>query len=226
MAQKNSQTFVINCRNISSERRSHFCIHPREVNSARLKGDIIAFYHSHPEGGDHSRKDTLISEKLKLPSILYNIPEDAFSTYHPTGIKIPLLGRPYIMGTLDCIELVRDYYEQNLNIVLPEGIQSTVEEHRYVENYAMSPYNNQFNANVLLDYFKTMGFYPVSQLKKNDVLIFNNKGIVPACHCAIYIGGGKIMTQYINSPSKVKNIRHIVEKGKIFRYACNILRIN
>jgi len=90
-----------------------------------------------------------------------------------------LVGRPFLHGIFDCYTLIKDYYRRNFNLILPTNLQRTWEWWTQGEN-------------LYVDNASKYGFYEVSEIKKNDVLIMKIQSPVPN-HAAIYLGDNKIL---------------------------------
>src|SRR6056300_160826 len=160
---------VFSCKNISNNKKAHFLIDPRQIED--VKKEICCLYHSHPFSTSvPSREDELISRKLQLEGLIFSLLDQKFNHYIPDDKPIPLLGRPFILGTLDCIELVRDYYKFNLNIEL-ENLDFYDCRLISYKDMPVSKYNKPEYKNVMLDYFKNIGFHEVNNLKVNDVVL-------------------------------------------------------
>jgi len=214
---------VFPCKNISNKKGVHFLIDPKQLEP--IKDNIYCTYHTHPFSTSvPSREDELIAKKIKKSGLIFSLLDKSFCFYSPSNKPIPLLGRPFILGTLDCIELVKDYYAQNLNIVLKNEKFFDLRLLSYTD-MPNSPYNKEKFKNVMKDYFISLDFYEVNDLKVNDVLLFKEKGIIPACHAMVYIGKGEFLGQSSFSVSKVQSLKHLVDSGKIKQKAYSILRL-
>lgn len=215
---------IIPCENISNKKSAHFLIHPDEIKE--YCGQILYTYHSHPFSTSvPSREDELIACKNKISGLIYSVIYDEFTFYEYNNTEIPLLGRPFILGTLDCIELVKDYYAQNLNIKLLDKEFFTLRMISY-QDMPTSKYNTEKFKGVMKDYFKSLGFSEQNDLRINDVVLFQEKSVIPACHCMVYIGNGDFIGQNALSYSKIHSLKHLVSSGKIKKKAYSILRYN
>lgn len=212
---------VIECKNISAQKSRHFAIHPNEIRNK----DIKAYFHSHPKGyRGFSNADKMISDKINLPAFLYEIESDKHYSYFPSGKDVPLIGRPFVYTIFDCIELTKDYYKQNLNIEIPFKTQEYLNLHKNVDpDDFINSINNLNYSTFIIDYFLSANFEISNDLRKNDVIITKMSSIVPS-HCSVYIGDGKILNQYTNKPSQVKDLKRTIKNLKRSNFVYKIVR--
>ena len=161
------------CKNIAADRETSFELNPEDYISAHLEGDIYAIVHSHTNASaEPSELDKKASEFLKIPYIIYSIPEGEKVVYTPKEAR-DLTGRTYNFGTYDCWILVRDFYKKEYGITLP------------LLNFEQNWWEN--NLNYFDDLFTDFGFKEVSSPQKGDVILFSIRAKVPN-HCGIYLG--------------------------------------
>lgn len=98
-----------------------FVLSPADWADAEDDGEIVAIVHSHPNASAHaSMADQVMCERSGLPWLIMGWPSGVMTRIDPTGWRAPLIGREFFHGVLDCYTLVRDYYGQELGIVLPD----------------------------------------------------------------------------------------------------------
>ncbi len=204
------------CQNIDEDPINFFTVSPNDYLTASLKGKIGAYYHSHLESDTFSDFDRLVAEKFKLGCIMYHLPTDKFYEYSPIGYELPLVGRQYTIGFVDCFSLVKDYYFRNLNILLPEFTHP----YRGIEHKSDHPDNNSKH-DVLPDYFLLNGFSEVKSVKEGDVILMNTADILSPVHCAIYKAGNHILHHPFKKISKLDLYKDIHKK-----YTTHIFRHN
>ena len=161
------------CKNVAEDKEKDFQIDADSYIAAHLEGDIHAIVHSHVNcSSEPSEADKKASNFLKIPYIIYSIPDGEKTVYTPEGIE-NLTGRTYSFGTYDCWILVRDFYKKEYGITLP------------LLNFQQNWWEN--NLNYFDDLFSDFGFEEVSSPQKGDVILFSVRANVPN-HCGVYLG--------------------------------------
>jgi len=217
---------VFPLKNISKQPEVHFLIDPKEVENLKKVGEILAFYHSHPDSEHElSEEDVFISNQTQYPTVVYSNVTKKFSIYNPINEPVPLLNRPFVLGTLDCIQLAIDYYKEILNIEL---IASEPLDLRFFDFFEGDKKNSKFNSeefmNMFPDYFKGMGFKDVSDLREHDLIFFSGGGIIPYSHCSVYLGNGILLDQPLYKRSVHRNIKKLITSKGIFKKTSKIMR--
>jgi cell wall-associated NlpC family hydrolase len=115
-----------------------------------------------------------------------------FSIPEVFELTTPYTGRPFIHKKWDCFTLLRDYFKREFNIEMP-----LVE---YFDEWWSKGENFYMNLSGLA------GFYPVTQLKKNDVIAMRINSAV-FNHTAIYLGDNKILHHMGGKFSCIEEIR-------------------
>lgn len=185
---------IFRCKNISETPEKCFIMRNQDIHIHGLD-NIIAFYHSHPNGIDFSLADIAFSEKLKKICILYSVQENLFKEYKPCGAKLPYVGRPYFLGTLDCFTLFQDYYRRELNIYLDSNIDD-YEECVYSRLRSKDFDYTKVNVNSLNDYFLSHDFQEVETPKKHDIIITKAPQIKFPVHILVYLGENKVLHHF------------------------------
>jgi proteasome lid subunit RPN8/RPN11 len=168
------------CKNIAENPKNSFAISPFEIESIKQKGEVVALFHSHDEKS-FSLADEFVSEKFKLPSIIYKIKEDEFETYEPKGIEPPIIGRPFIFGIFDCFTLVQDFYAIKYNIKIPDikhPLRKVLNFNEEADQYE--------NKNVIIEHFLNNSFVYADKPKTGDVLVIKLGKQPVAGHFAIF----------------------------------------
>jgi len=107
------------CRNIAQSNQA-FKIDPRDWAEAEDSGEVVAVVHSHPDASAHpSDADRLMCNRTGLPWLIISMPGGVILQTQPQE-HLPLIGRQFHHGVVDCYTLIRDYYAQRLGIELPD----------------------------------------------------------------------------------------------------------
>ena len=163
------------CRNIATGLQ--FAIHPEDYADAEDSGVIDTVVHSHPNlSPSPSPADLIGCEQSGLKWLIISYPSGNIHEFKPTGYVLPLFGRSFQHGSIDCYTFIRDYYKQELNIELPDYQRK--DEWWLCEN-------------LYLDNFKAAGFRVVDELQEHDGILMRVGSPVPN-HGAIYLGDNKI----------------------------------
>jgi cell wall-associated NlpC family hydrolase len=114
---------------------------------------------------------------------------DSWHTFGPSGYVAPLLGREFVHGVHDCYALIRDWYEQERGITLPDFERNE----RWWETKGASLY---------LDNYRAAGFIDVgrdAEPQAGDVLLMTvlSKHGEPN-HAGVYLGGGQFLHHTAN----------------------------
>ena len=165
------------CRNIATS--GEFYIHPEDYAAAEDAGDVVGICHSHvglpPVPSD---ADRVMCEKTGLPWLIVNGQTGAHQVIEPTGYRLPLVGRQFVHGVVDCFSLVRDYFSRELGIALPD--------YERTDNWWLA------GQNLYLDNLQDAGFVRVDDLQKHDMILMQVASTVPN-HAAVYIGDNLIL---------------------------------
>jgi proteasome lid subunit RPN8/RPN11 len=139
--EKESGTVAIPCENVSPNPEAHFIISPLDVMELSKSGKLIGFYHSHvmDEEFKLSKYDRLVSQRLMLDSVIYSVTNDRFIHHKPNKHKPDYINRPFIIGLYDCFTLTQDYYKYELNIHIPDPIESVQKIYRTKEKGEACP---------------------------------------------------------------------------------------
>ena len=165
------------CRNIAPFGEGEAQLHPDDYRE--FEGRIEAFVHSHPDGSSKaSQADLVQMEYFNVPYIICGYPSSDFGVYVPTGYKAPLIGRKFFHGILDCFTLVRDFYERELGIVIPDFERRD----RWWEDSS--------SQSLYMDNFEQAGFIqiPVEDLRYGDSLIAKVGDTEHPNHAMVYLG--------------------------------------
>lgn len=187
------------CQNMASNPREHFVIGPTDYARAEDMGEVLAVWHSHPDGvPEPSEPDLAGIETTELPWFISSISKtgDAFShqgpnLFNPTGFQADYVGRPYIFGIYDCYQLVVDYYAREYGIALDPFHNLRLERW-----WTMG--HDFFGA-----HFESQGFVEITDkdYREGDLLLFAVDSAVPN-HVALYVTGDIILHHMITRLSR------------------------
>ena len=168
-------------RNTDPDPENAFRISTADWQQAMAEG-LLAVVHSHPDGPDcpsaadmQGQRDTAVpwgivacwgGERCSLPFWWgEGVPTD------------PLIGRGFRHGVTDCYSLIRDYYQQELAIALPD----------FPRDWEWWRHGQQ----LYQQGFAEAGFSPVSQaaIRPHDVFLCQIRCDTPN-HGGIYLGSG------------------------------------
>src|SRR5436190_14566305 len=180
VVKRGKKQIVVRGRNFARLPCEGFVADPREAED---RGDVLLCYHTHPyRPPEPSDADRTTAEKHEVPMLILSWPQEAWALYSPCGWRAALLGRPFVHGVLDCYTLIRDYYAEKLNIVLPD-----------FEREDQWWYHG---GNLYLDNFTKAGFVRVDgEVRPHDVILIIQGQPPPPVpnHAAVYLGDGMIM---------------------------------
>lgn len=176
------------CRNIGHG-TEHFVMCPQDYADVEERGEIVMVVHSHPNMvAKPSQGDRVACEKSNLPWFIVAVwkePGDLYPriagdcVFEPTGYQAPLVGRQFFFGILDCYTLIKDWYERERGIILPEF------ERR--DNFWK-------DGTDLYAQYAQVGFVEVTDgtLEVGDVIMMQIRAPI-ANHAGIYLGEGLIL---------------------------------
>lgn len=155
------------CTNVAPTPHEHFAIDSDEFIALEGLGEVQAIVHSHPDG------EPIPSEADKVQMGLHGVDwvicalgvSITGQAYHdirrhkPTSYLSPLLGREYIHGLQDCYSLIKDYYDRELDITLPDFPRT--------DGWWEDPNHEALYENN----FTTAGFVQVHDVQKHDVIL-------------------------------------------------------
>lgn len=209
-----NQIIAIPCKNVSETPLKSFIVDPAQIKLYDFN-KIIGFYHSHKDNPDFSLADIAFSEKLKKYCVLYTVDNDAFKTYEPNGREIDYIGRPFFLGTLDCSNLIRDYYRRELNIKLKD-IEHP--ERLNLENWKDEKLWDAYKGwNILEEYLTDQGFIKVNDIKKFDIITMKMFNVRFPVHLALFLGDNKIL-HHISEFSAIDNYSNAYKRLTVGTY--------
>lgn len=182
----------IACRNVAATPGEHFVLSAEDYADAEDRGEIVAIVHSHPDApAQPSVADRVSCEGTGLP--WHIVATDAngsgeLVTIEPEGFQAPLVGRPFAHGVLDCYSLIRDWYQQERGVLLPDF------ERR--DGWWNDGHSDLYRTNLAAGGFQF--FTDESALQPGDLILMQIKsGNDVPNHAGIYLGDGGAMLHHL-----------------------------
>jgi proteasome lid subunit RPN8/RPN11 len=123
----------------------------RDYSEAIMGKTAIAFVHSHTNGNDqNTMHDRAQCQAMGVPWLTFVLPQQKWIEMHPQDVTLPLLGRPWNYGLLDCYTIVRDTYGA-LGIVLRDYPRAPIFE--WNTNPDWDQYTDNFEAEGFVEAF-------------------------------------------------------------------------
>lgn len=167
------------CRNLA-EGNDDFKLSAEDYADAEDRGQVVAIVHSHPNASAlPSEIDKMACEKSCIPwhiLSLNNVEFGELRTYEPCGYRPPLIGRQFLHGATDCYAIIRDYYDRELGIALPDFDRE-------------DDWWNQ-GQNLYMDGYKNAGFTPLRNdetLEVGDMIFMQIRSPV-VNHAGVFLG--------------------------------------
>lgn len=173
---------LVEGRNLAHNPREDFALDPAAWLEVDDHEKVIGIFHSHPNGpAEPSLADRTSCEASGLPWHIVGLPRCDYVRIEPQGFRAPYLERPYVHHVHDCYALVRDWYNWEWGLGLPD--------------YPREPDWWKKGQNLYLDHFAECGFVDIStrdEVQIGDAFLINVQSPVPN-HAAIYVGDGYIL---------------------------------
>lgn len=163
--------------NVANNKQNHFEISPEQLAKFEDYGEIQAYVHSHPDGTVMaSPYDRAQIELHNKPWLICSYPEIDIQVYKPCGYQAPLINRDYHHGWQDCFSIVRDFYERELGIVIPDFERSD------------KWWESAEHPSLYIENFTSSGFIEVADAQYGDVLICKIEPTIHPNHALIWLG--------------------------------------
>lgn len=194
---KDQALHYVPCTNLAKE-TEHFILDPEQYAEAEDQGEVVAIVHSHPyQSVEPSMGDRVALAKSSIPWIIVNPANGQHSITYPEQYEAPLLGRPFVSGSLDCYGLVRDYYKRECGIAMRDYDRAMwwwrdTDQDLYTANFQAEGFVQVHVGALDSDSLKL--------LQPHDALLIRYGSRVPN-HAAVHIGDGVIMHHLVNQAS-------------------------
>ncbi|KVK77804.1 C40 family peptidase [Burkholderia sp. MSMB1498] len=180
----------VECSNAATG-SDHFVLPAEEYAAAEDRGAVVAVVHSHPDSpAEPSEADRVACE---ASGVAWHVVEvrrgddgvvrpGRIETIEPVGFQVPLVGRSFAHGVLDCYTLVRDWYRVEHEIVLPD--------------FPRRDAWWEAGEDLYMQHYRTAGFValqgPEPVPERGDVILMQVRAPVPN-HAGIYLGDGTML---------------------------------
>jgi cell wall-associated NlpC family hydrolase len=142
---------------------------------------VLAIYHSHTNGNSSfTPADARACKEINIPLTLYDVVGNQFKYLDPTG-GAAYLGREFCYGVYDCYSLVRDYYANELDIILDDFERFEVKKDGILD-WNLEGWD-RFIANYASQNFIEVDRY--GQMQVGDILLMQIGNATSANHVAI-----------------------------------------
>lgn len=177
------------CRNIASTPSDHFTLEAEDYAVAEDAGEVVMVVHSHPDVAERpSEGDRVACEASGLPWLIISVMPGPVvagqAQIAPSGFQAPLVGRTFQHGILDCWSLCRDWYAQEMGVMLPNP--------RRLDNWWDDGHSDLYGS----DELRAAGFVPVTidDIRRGDLILMQirSRNLVPN-HAGIYLGDGLML---------------------------------
>lgn len=169
------------CRNLSTD-TDFFWLDTTDYEQVEKKGKVVAIVHSHPDSlPSPTNTDRASCEVSGLPWLIYSPHLKQWGHCEPTGHRLPLVGRSYSYGGLDCFTVVSDYYQDH-------GVDMLPWKRPPAEKWDIEP--REFE-----DHWHEFGFMPAKgEIQEGDGLLMSVGRLDGLCnHVGVYVGGDRFL---------------------------------
>lgn len=176
--------------NESPTPRHSFKMDPARLLTFLPRAEFL--YHSHPNRpAKASQADIASCDEVRLPYLIMSIPSGETCRQLPEGMEVQLLGRTFVYGVSDCFSLVHDFYQQKLDVMLPEVVRPAFGWWKSGE------------INAIEEAYPDAGFTEVESPQFGDILLMQAGGCKVIDHMAVYIGDQHIMHHTLMGLSRI-----------------------
>ncbi|SMG00326.1 Phage tail assembly protein [Burkholderia singularis] len=168
----------------------HFILPAQEFADAEEMGAVVAVVHSHPDApAEASDADRAACEASGLTWHIVEVRQrdggaveaTDMETIEPAGYQVPLVGRMFAHGVLDCYTLIRDWYRQEREIVL--------------RDFARRDDWWSQGGDLYMQHYRDAGFVALPEgapLERGDVILMQVRAPVPN-HAGVYLDDGTML---------------------------------
>lgn len=177
--QQGRKLIYVGVTNDHPDPRNFFTISAKNMEAARALGEIVRVIHSHPDcsGAVISDMDEVIMNELEIPFGILNWPFTEYNEYQP--FAVPLLGRPFVLGSQDCYGLIMDWHKQ---------FDIHLTDFRLPRPW----WEEEDGPNLYVDNYEAVGFQLVEQMTPGDMVVMQIQASKPN-HAGILLPDGYML---------------------------------
>lgn len=167
--------------NVHQDPENHFEMDAQQYADALECGELVTVVHSHTGDGATtipSAHDECVCNEMGVVWTIVSIPEGDMRFIEPKNI--PLIGRPWALGSYDCYGLIMDWHKQH-GVILNDRRK----------NYEW--WKPEFGENIYQDFYEVEGFEITNQEPRpGDMIIMQLQSPVWN-HAGIYVRDNTIL---------------------------------
>jgi proteasome lid subunit RPN8/RPN11 len=191
-----------------------FEILTRQYNEAITGKKPIALIHSHTNGNDQNTlHDRAQCRAMNIPWLTFILPQQKWIELHPKDVTVPLLGRPWNYGLMDCYAIVRDTFGV-LGIPLNDYPRAPIFE--WNTNPEWDQYSDNFEKEGFIEVFDGPQPYDLLLMKARSQRLTQNGKVN---HAGVMWWDG----EFIHHPINAKSQKELWD-GYWRRITCKIVR--
>lgn len=172
---------TLRAANLAEDPSRDFYMDPQAWLDVPPGSSVVGVYHSHPFTPPYpSQADLSMCEATGVTWHIVNPSTGGYHSFNPSGFEAPYLRRAYVHGVHDCFSLVRDWYNREWSLNIPD--------------YPRDPWWWEKGENLYLDNYAKHGFVSVSGQHpvEGDLMLIQMRSRVPN-HAAVYLRDGTII---------------------------------
>lgn len=160
---------------------------PAELQRIDQETPIQAHWHSHVnQPATPSQADRVSCAASGVPWMICSYPSGVFQVIQPIAEEMPLLGRVFTHGVIDCYTLIKDYYKQVRKIDLPDFYRP--------DDWWKTPGLDIYRKNLNEAGFSEIKF-DLKDVRQHDIFLMTIRSKDPN-HGAVYLGDGMMMHHF------------------------------
>lgn len=177
--------------NVHAEPEKFFELDPQQYHDALEQGEMVAVCHSHTGDGATtlpSAADRCVCNEMQVPWVIVSQPEGDMRVVLPE--TIPLIGRPWALGSYDCWGLVMAWHAE-------QGVK--LNDFRKTYEW----WKPEFGENLYQENYLKEGFRPTGQEPQPGDMIMMQLQSPVINHAGIYLGKNSLLHHMFGKLSKV-----------------------